>query len=139
MQATDGSPIQPLSERSPAAHEDPSKGGFGTDPFNFRDTSQLTTGERNHVQGMDMREWKEEDDLNLDDGGQRRDRRHARAERDRTKERPVDQYIAPYNSALPTLRSPAAPVRREAAGVSQHMEQEMKQDFQRRQRHCGRQ
>lgn len=91
------------------------------------------------MQVMDMREWKEEDDLNLDDGGQRHDQRRARAERDRTKERPVDQYIAPYNSARPTLRSPAAPARQEAPGASQRMEQKMKQDFQRRQMDYGRQ
>lgn len=41
--------------RSPVS--DQSKTAFGNDQFNFKDTSQITTGERANLQGMDMREW----------------------------------------------------------------------------------
>lgn len=65
---------------------DHSRTAFGNDQFNFKDTSQITTGERKNVQAMDMREWQAATD-NLDsptaDGNER-------PERDKTKERPID-------------------------------------------------
>ena len=87
--------------RSPASAY--SKTGFGNDQFNFKDTSQITTGERNNVQALDMREWNQEGVRDLDDPLQ------ARPERDKTKERPVDQYVSPHCVAKKTGISPATP------------------------------
>lgn len=94
--AADGSPFV----RSPVS--DYSKAGFGNDQFNFKDTSQITTGERNNVHAMDMRERQHEgpgmDELD-----------EVRQERDKTKERPVDQYVSPQTAAKKDAVAPATP------------------------------
>ena len=68
--------------RSPVS--DASRTAFGNDQFNFKDTSQITTGERKNVQAMDMREWGD-GAVNVD-----RTEDNERPERDRTKERAID-------------------------------------------------
>lgn len=118
--ASDGSPFV----RSPVS--DYSKTGCGNDQFNFKDTSQITSGERNNVHAMDMRERKCE-------GPSVDDPDNVRPERDKTKERPVDQYVSPQNAAKKNPVGPATPAWKQPPIQSQHKERKTKIDFQRRQ------